>query len=84
MAVNESQIQRCCDSFLYDLEEEFLFYKLTDLNENHRRCVLQRAVINMNVTNVMCMLLLVLVTSFSVGLFLYHAGSAFGFCLPFT
>ena len=84
MAVNESQIQQYCDSFLYDVEEEFLSYKLTDLNENHRRYVLQKAAINMNVTDAMHLLLLVLATSFSVGLFLYHAGSVFCFCLPFT
>ena len=90
MAVNDSQIQRYCDSFLYDLEEESLFYKLTDLNENYRRCALRKELIELlqgehERDHLHTSLLLpVLVISFSVGLFLYHVGRIFGFCLPFT
>ena len=47
MTVNESQIQRYCDSFLYDLEEETLYYKSTELNENHRKCVTREELIEL-------------------------------------
>ena len=38
MTVNESQIWRYCDS---------LFYKSTELNENHRRCVTREELIEL-------------------------------------
>eukprot|EP00117_Sycon_ciliatum_P009847 scpid66238/ scgid11978/ len=39
LIVTESQVQRYCDTYLFDLEEDALFYKSTELNEKHRLCV---------------------------------------------
>ena len=35
--VTESQVQRYCETFLFDLEEDRLFYRSTELHEIHRR-----------------------------------------------
>ena len=39
VVLTESQVPHCCEGFVYDLEEDCLFYKSTDLQDVHRRCV---------------------------------------------
>ena len=47
MTMIESQIQRYFDMFLYDPEEQTLFYKSTNMNENHCRCVTEIEIIEL-------------------------------------
>ena len=43
--VSESQIQRYCTDFLYDCEEEQLYFRWTEVNTCHRRCVTREELI---------------------------------------
>jgi len=47
LAVTESQVQRYVESFLFYIGENTLFYKSTQLNEVHRRCLTRDELIDL-------------------------------------